>query len=310
MIKQFLGVVLLFSFTQIFGRDLSKDTLPAALCGEWYNPQNGNLLFGFYSKAAVYHEQVWKYSSIDQKGKQIFINLINDNGQNAALKIRLKKTNAFITVAGGTAVTCTNQLTDCHFEHNIPEFTDPVLKQDTICFSGYIVDYNGGEGRVSLATDDLLAAGRKNYSTDVRSDGYFSIKIPQTNPVVLLVTTPVYPVFPYIEPGKNLFVILTPDNKVVYAGDGAPLAREDQMLRNSNRAYLPYLSNFYADIKGMTPEQYKNYFTSVERKATSFIDSLFTVKSISPRIYQMHKLDIRFTIAQYLLSYNQIMQQL
>lgn len=310
MIRKIWFTVLFFIAAQTFGQSLSKDTIPAELYGEWYNKKNGDLLCGFYNKAVVYHEQVWKYDAIKKKGKQALVEISNDSGQKVTLKVKIRKSAISVSSSDGGLTACTNKLSDCHITHDLPEFTEPVLKQDTIYFSGYIVDYNGGEDKVSLGTDDLLGGGYKNYRTDVQPNGYFSIKIPQTHPVVLLATTPVCPIFPYIEPGKNLFVILAPDNRIVYAGDGAPLAREDQMLRNSNRAYLPYLSNFYADIKGMTPEQYKNYFIAVQRKAESFIDSLFAAKSISPRIYQMHKLDIRFTIAQYLLSYNQSMQQI
>ena len=75
MIKKLLLVILFFTATHSFSRNLTENHLPTELYGEWYNPENGDLLFGFYNNNAVYNEQVWRYNCIEKKGKDVFINI-------------------------------------------------------------------------------------------------------------------------------------------------------------------------------------------------------------------------------------------
>ncbi|MDE1191719.1 MAG: basic secretory protein-like protein [Arachidicoccus sp.] len=306
--KAIVTIILVLIAECLSSQGLAKNKLPAELYGEWYNPKNGDLLFGFYNNNAVYHEQVWKYSSIEKKGEQIFINIVDDNGEKLFLKIKLRKTNASIDTAKGSSIDCTKQLSDCHIQHNIPEFTAPVFKEDYIFFSGLIADYDGEEKNFMVTSDQLFENQQKIYLVTIQSNGYFSVAIPQTNPTVLLAFTPVQSVFPYVAPGSHLFTIIKPNRKIIFAGDGAPLAREDQFLRETNRIYLNDPTEYLDKFKGLLPEDYKKYFLSEQIKTEKVLDSIYAAKTISPAIYQMHKLDLKYATYQYLLSYNSYMK--
>ncbi|MFT4154962.1 basic secretory protein-like protein [Parafilimonas sp.] len=309
MTRKILFTVLFFIAVQTFGQSLSKDTIPAELYGEWYNKKNGDLLYGFYSKAVVCHEQVWKYDAVKKKGKQALIEISNDSGQKIMLKVEIKKSAISIGPADGRLTACANKLSGCHITHDLPEFTAPVFKEGVIYFSGLIADYNGDEKNFMVASDQLFESQQKLYLVTIQPNGYFSVAIPQANPTVLLAFTPVQPVFPYVIPGSHLFTIIKPNHEIAFAGDGAPLAREDEFLRKTNQVYLSDPAEHLENIKGLSPEQYKEYLLAGQRKADAVLDSVYAAKTISPGIYQMHKLDIKYATYQYLLSYNIYMKQ-
>ena len=309
MVKKILFIVLCFTAVQTFGQNLSKDTVPAKLYGEWYNKKNGDLLYGFYNKAVVYHEQVWKYAAIKKNDKQVLIEIFNDSGQKIALNIKIKKSTIVINPSDGESAACTNKLSDCYVVHDLPEFTAPVFKEGFIYFSGLIADYDGDAKNFIVTSDQLFEGQQKLYLVTIQPDGYFSVEIPQTNPTVLLAFTPVQPVFPYVMPGGHLFVIIKSNHEIVFGGNGAALAREDQFLRETKQVYLSDPADHLGEIKGAPPEQYKKYFLAGQRKAEAVLDSIYATKTISPAIYQMHKLDIKYATYQYLLSYNIYMKQ-
>lgn len=309
MVKRIWFIILCFIAGQTFGQRLVKNTIPAELYGEWYNKKNGDLLCGFYNKAAVYEEQVWSYAAIKKKGRQVFIEIFNHAGQKVKLHVKIEKSTVIVSLPNGEPTACTNNLSDCHVAHDLPEFTAPVFKEGVIRFSGLIADYTGNEKGFLVTSDELFEGQQKYYLLPVLPNGYFSVTIPQTNPIVLLAFTPVQNVFPYVVPGSHLFVVIKPNHEIAFGGDGAPLAREDEFLRKTNQVYLPDPADDLEKIKGFPPEQYKKYFLAWQQKAEAVLDSIYATKAISPGIYQMHRLDIKYATYQYLLSYNIYMKQ-
>lgn len=281
-------------------------TLPTDLYGEWYKQDGGNLELGLYEKAAIYKAQVWHYNSIKTKARKNLIELVNTLGNKITLNIKTHKSNMSLHASSGNHAKLTSDRSKCHIVHDLPIFTAPVLRTDTIYYSGYMEDYEG-DSYIDISTDNLMTGEKIYYHEKIAADGTFNIKIPNTNPVVLDVANAFAPDYTYIEPGKKLLAIFTKKRGIKYTGNAAPLVEEMNIFTKKSE-YLLDPINYLDKLAGKTPEQYKSFFQKYKKKEEAFLDSIYRAKSISPKTFQIQKLNIHYAIASYLLRYTNIIQ--
>ncbi|PZP51606.1 MAG: hypothetical protein DI598_02835 [Pseudopedobacter saltans] len=306
----FFTFVCLLLFSTVSAQ--KKIIIDSSLHGEWFNMDNGNFQYAFYDKNAIYRETVWYYDDVSKQGKKIEIKLHNRNGEAILLKIKEDRKRTIIESSNKEKGKYSRRLKDCKVQHNLPAYTAPVIGNDTVYFSGYVYNRRPQDSTINVSSynfiNRMLGMYKDEFSTKIDLDGYFSLKLPVIRPGIIEINVANTPDYIYVEPGKKLFVIYE-HGFPIYGGEGGLLARENFPF-NWNYKYLLDPINYPNKLKGLTPEKFKDFFLTEQKEEQAYLDSINVSGSISPRTYQMQRLNIQYFTAASLCDYYSIMEQL
>ncbi|MBN2164908.1 MAG: redoxin family protein [Marinilabiliaceae bacterium] len=286
----------------------SKDDLPkSALNGSWFNTSNGNWEFSCLDSVVIYNSKIWQIDGNKPFSKKGTLKLKNGN-ETLTMNYQVKGNKLLIGQNEMHLLDRESRYENVKNPSNPPMFEKPVFKMDTAILSGY---YYGYDPRIGFKTgmiyvDNILTGDQENYLITIRNDGFFSVKIPLYYPHEAYVRLEHCPYIMFLEPGKEVFVLIdlkrfTP---ALVMGANARLIGE----YNSNIRSELYMNRFYDDINDkvldMTPVDYKVYNLARKQDDMKVLEELFKQGKLSDRYYQVMKAQIPAYYYRNILHYH------
>ncbi len=179
--------------------------------------------------------------------------------------------------------------------------------QQPAVYSGSIKGYTATAGfKTGKVFVNNVTTGRQEmYLIDISPSGKFSVEIPLKYNNEVWISFPFFQGTVYLEPGKELvhdFDISIPAKvSSVFRNDGGVVNNDF----NKVRAITQYNWNkVYADIYGLTPEEYKAYFLAIQAEKLAAVENLSKTERLSKKAVQLATADIKYDIAIELMNFN------
>jgi len=285
--------------------EMFKSVVPDNMKGNWFRSDNAQWTISLLDSVAVYKSQVWRclrYSEQMGTGKL----LLKNGSGNLTLFV---KSTGNSTCQMGESATRLVTYSLMPNESVIPAANDvfklPILKSDTAIYCGYIKGFNSRfpQRTGMMAVNDVLEGQQKKILLNISEDGTFIVKIPHTNPQMVIVRIPFFNETIFIEPGKKTFHLIDTGNKSnpnLFMGDNARINADLFKLKNFSSFNYDQLTNKVLDF---SPEQYKFYIQEFQKRDLSSIDGFAHKNSLSAKAIQIKKLELNYQYFLYIMEY-------
>jgi thiol-disulfide isomerase/thioredoxin len=285
----------------------SKAAIPDELRGHWFNTENGEWEISLLDTVVVYQKKLWNYAGVKFKNHEGSISIKNKNSK-SELTVKLDKDGHLILrtssktsfILGRDALTIRKAL-----KGNEDLFSPPAFKYDSVAISGYLKGYSPRIGSTTgtIYVNNLLTSNQDNYLIRLSDNGYFSVKIPFYYPHEVFVRSELINGILYLEPGKDLFIMIDPElsDLPLFMGENALLNSDLHELRKIN-AYN--YEDIQEHILNMSPDMYKTYITNLKDKELRMLDSLTKSRPFTAKAIQVRGMSIFYRHAYNLMDYN------
>lgn len=289
----------------VIKEDQSIIRLPKELRGNWLLADGSNRWdYGFNGKNAIVERKVWKYKSVDQKGKKYTITLENNN-DTKTVYAKLGK-NGIVSLGNST-----NELVN----YSLEKVFDPDVKiQDDMVFN--TIDFDLGSTTYSgvvkgfsdnfeqktgmVYVDNPFIGDQESHLIKINDDGSFKTNFPITHPQTVFVRMPNGAFSVFVEPNKETFHYLD-GSKSFFMGDNAKI--------NTDLLALKDIQNI-VDIKvrkeigTLSPEEYKSICIEMNEENLKKLDAFQKNNHISNKALQIKNWDLKLQFYQSLLGYD------
>jgi thiol-disulfide isomerase/thioredoxin len=157
-----------------------------------------------------------------------------------------------------------------------------------------------------LIVNNVVTGLREMHLIDIQPDGVFSVNFPLTGNQECWVAFPFFNSPVYFEAGKKLVqdfnIADIPKVSSVFTGNGAAINNDINKVRPILMEYN--WDAMYADIYGLTPEQYKAYFLRLQDHKLALIDSVAKTAGMSKTAYDLAWRSVKYEVASTLIYYN------
>lgn len=282
----------------------SKSLLPNFIYTSWYNKNNSDLEFAFFNKEVVYNNKVWSYKNIVKKTNSANTTISITNGKETKqLSISGLKNNTISLTIDNKTIQLSKNQADCKRTINKKTYQLPIFKNDSATFSGYIKNYSPklATKTLMLYVDNIISGKQENQIIAIQKNGYFSTKVGIYHPGRVLLRSDISNENDiYLEPGKELFLVIGDEN-TRYVGE---LAQLNEDLSRLNKIDLFNYDDMQKKIVNMKPNDYKTYLLDLQKTELSKLDSIHQLGTLSEKAYQVKKLDIVYSYANHIIEYN------
>lgn len=275
--------------------------IPEFLNTEWYERSSGKTAYAFYDSVAISGGMIFKYGSFRKKDKDGYMVLLRSGRQQVELSIRRLSDSVIRITKNGLSAIYLNDRKGCTIKHDDSLFAAPVLKGGSTLFSGYVKNYNAKRfpRNLMLYVDNILTGSQENVLVEIASDGHFSVDIPLYNEEEVFSMYGNSHDQMYLEPGKQLFVILGTD-EVHFMGNLAGINDDLQKLKDLH--LFDY--NRVSGAPVMAPDSFKTYVFDCGKREMHIIDSLYARKEIGRKAFQVKQIEERYRYLNLAMEYH------
>ena len=285
--------------------ELFKSIIPEKITGNWFRSDNAQWEISLFDSVAVYKSQVWKYLQYSEKQGTGKIKLKNGS-KNFDLYIKTSDNGTcLIGETPSKLVNCTHTPDESVIPADKESFKLPVFKLDIAVYSGYIKGFNPRFPQKTgmVYVNDVLTGKQNSFLITISDNGTFTVKIPHTNPQMVMVRFPFAIENIFIEPGKTIFHLIDNGSRFnvnLFMGDNA--------RTNSDLLKLKDIFSFKYDqmtkkIPNLSPEDYKAYIQDLQQKDIASVDEFAKVHSISAKAIQIKKVELIYRYSSYKTEY-------
>jgi thiol-disulfide isomerase/thioredoxin len=152
-----------------------------------------------------------------------------------------------------------------------------------------------------LIVNDILAGNQESFLMEIGPDGRFGREIPMYNPEEVIMEYGNSMEQLYLEPGKQLVVILGGD-EVQFMGNLASVNADLQKVANL------HLFDYNGVSKGpvMSPDSFRTYVFNCGKREMHIIDSLYARKEIGRKAFQVKQIQERYSYLNIAMEYHYI----
>ena len=285
----------------------SKAAIPKELQGHWFNTDNGEWEISLLDTVVVYQKKLWNYASVKFKNREGSISIKNKNSK-IELPVKLDKDGYLILEAPTkTPIILGKDALTIRKAQKADEdlFKPSAFKYDSVVFSGYLKGYSPRTGVTTgtLYINNILTSNQDNFLIRISDNGYFSVKIPYYYPHETFVRSDLITGSIYLEPGKDLFIMIDPDltDLPLFMGENALLNADFHEL---NKIKVYNYQDLQEKILNMSPVMYKTYFLDLKNKELNLLDSLTKSRPFKAKAIQLKKIGIIYKCAYNLMDYS------
>lgn len=286
--------------------------------GNWLTTDSSNdWAFGFYDSVAIMNNRIYRYETIQQKGKRLIISLINEKGDGETLTLSLQKDgNCAIQKEKGEKQVFTRTNKTAKAKKQEAEFTQ-FFHTDTVRLQGYLKGYTpqlGFETGLIYLSNHLT---REDYPTviTIHPDGSFESRFVINHPIESSIVFANISIPFYVEPGQTLTVYLDwedilaksrarnqnyPIKNTLYMGPSAAISQTINIHDNLFNINYDELSKAR---KELSPNQYKAQQQPIFQRWQQLADSLIQVNNYSGKMAHLIKNKVKLTIGNCLFDF-------
>jgi thiol-disulfide isomerase/thioredoxin len=285
----------------------TASVVPQDLLGNWLNISTGELAVSFYDSVAVYKSKPWSYSNVKlKKGKGSIV--LKNKGNVIELFVNLdKKGLCKIGEKQDNLINCSkNPKQIVKAANGEKPYELPVFKIDSATYSGYFKGYStrlGGK-TLSVHVNDIIVGNQNTFVAEISENGFFSIKVPMYYPGEVYVRSQFYNGSVYLEPGKNLFQVIDPEDTEsasLFMGESAGINSDLRRLESI------YSFNYYEmrnKIVDMKAADYKTYCQNLLKKDMKALDSAMQTHTIGAKAFQIKKMELEYRYFNDMMEYS------
>jgi len=285
--------------------DLYKSIIPEKLSGNWFRSDNAQWEISLLDSAAIYKSKVWKCLKYEEKEGMGTLRLKNASKN---LTLFTKPGENGTCMIGETSLKM-SQYTNVPDESVIPvdneTFKLPVFKMDTAIYCGYVRNFSPRYPQRTgiVYVNNVLSGQQDPYTYKISDNGYFEVKIPHTNPQIVLVRSPFSTETIFIEPGKRIFQFIDTGNKTqqtLFMGDNARV--------NSDLIRVKDIDSFNVNemrekILDFTPKQYQLYCENSLIRDLNKLKEFTQEHRICGKTNQLWSIHLNYRSAEQVLGY-------
>ena len=289
----------------------SKPFLPEKLKGNWFSIINSKWEISLFDSIAIYKSQVWNLQNIAEKDGSSKISL-KKGARKISLYLKTEKENLLVSEDGVNFLKLAAE-PDCSLKpKDLELFKLPLLKNDTAVFSGFIKNFNKNEQRTGIVyVNDVLQGAQVPFQFYVSDNGYFSLKIPHTNPQIVIAKIPsgtenIFTENIFIEPGKEIFQLIDQGNRnsrPLFMGENARVNQDLYLVKN---LYTPLSTKMMDSILSLTPERYKSDYEKNLANDLNKLKEFGLKEGICSKTEVLWGLVLKYRMAVALLEYERL----
>lgn len=289
----------------------SKSAVPKEFYGHWFNTADGEWIISLLDTVVVFDKNLWKYDVIKGNSREVTISI---SGKSLKTDLRLKADkdgHLTLTTPSKAPLVLGKDVLAIRKSLKRDEelFTSPVFKYDSVVFSGYLKGYTKRTGVTAgtLYVNNILTGAQDNFLIRIAGNGYFSVKIPLYYPHDVLARCDLISGSFYLEPGKDLFMMIDPDQPdlPLFMGENALLNADYRILADISAFNYKWISG---KILGITPSDYKDYLLEVKKKELNMLDSVTATRPFTAKGVQLKKLGITYRNLYSMLEYSMLVE--
>ncbi|GAA3586978.1 TlpA disulfide reductase family protein [Flavivirga amylovorans] len=288
----------------VINEDKSILRLPKALRGNWMLTDGSNQWhYGLYSKRAVIDKTIWKYKSIEVKGKKYTIVLEKGSTIKTVYAKLLKNDKVGFGESRKKSQSYSlKKVNNPNYKlANNVEYTEPIFNLDSTTYSGFVKGFTtrAEQKTGTIHINNAFSGHQDSYLIKIADDGSFSVKFPITHPQSAFVRMPngAYSVF--VEPGKETFHCID-GKESFFMGDCAQVNSDLQALE-----FIKYFNSRKTreNIGITSPEDYKKVCLDVRDKELNTLKEYANNHFVSAKAFQIKNIQIELTAYQNALGY-------
>jgi hypothetical protein len=279
------------------------------LFGNWYNINSGDWEFSLLDTAVVYKNSVWSYSGFNPEEKKGTI-ILGKDSESLVLNYKCKGKQLFL----GESTDNMNVLDRDSRYHTVadptnpPVFKKPVLKPDTAIVKGYCYGFSTkmSSRTATIYVDNILTDKQNNHLVKIEDDGTFKVEIPTLHPQEVYVRMQGNAPRLYLEPGKEVFVLLNfkSNESPLIMGANARLMSELMNLKWDNYYMSRFYREIYNNILDMSAEEYKLFCMMKKEDDLAILRQNVKQYNLSDKYNQVMEKDIRGFYNRNVLHYH------
>ncbi len=292
----------------IWLKSFTGRTVPKELKGNWYNRKTGDWELSFLDTTAVYKSKVWQLDTEKLKDGEGIVSLKdNKNAINLYLK-KGKKGNYLIGESPKSLKEFCSTIKGLEFKSNDTPYQVPVFKNDSAVIGGYI---NGFFPRmptpaqpVNINVEDILIGKQNTFRLKISQNGTFSMKIPLNYPhiISLWVVGEAFKVF--LEPGKELFVMLDVNNLRMGKSFMGELGRLNADLLRMEKINSFDFNEMQKKVLELKPNEYKKWLLDLKQNDLDALEAFAKEHTLSAKALQVKKLELEYSCDFQLMNYS------
>ena len=286
--------------------ELFQSILPENLSGNWFRGDNAQWEISLFDSVAVYKSQVWKYKKYTEENGLSKITMNNGKKEMTIYAKLADNKTCMIGETSGKLVKYTSKPIPSAKVASNETFKLPILKLDTAIYSGYIKGYSPRCGIKTgmLFLNNAIEGDQNSYTIQIGDNGFFTLKVPMTNPQIVFIPQLSSSTQVLLEPGKTLFQLIDFGSKgrsSLFMGDNA---RINSDLSQLNKIYSFDYQKMQEKILDFTPEEYKIWCLDGLKKDLDSLDKFEVNSKISSKALQVEKLILEQRYATNVMSYS------
>ena len=289
----------------IWLKPFSGHSLAKEIMGNWYNKENGNWELSFFDTTAIYKNKVWQLGTEKFRNGEGSVSLKNKKDK---IILYLKKANKGSYMIGESPKLlkefCSN-ITGLDFKSSDEPFKLPVFKNYSAVFSGYIKGYlpRIGVKTANVYVNDILTGQQNSFLLEISEDGTFSVKVPFCYPHSIYIRSDLMVEFVYLEPGKELFMMLDlsshPAEKL-FMGELGRLNTDLLRIEKINNFDYDEMQKKVLELKS---DGYKKWLLDLKQKDLDALDTFSKQHFLSAKALQVKKQELEYSYDIQMMSY-------
>lgn len=284
--------------------------LPRELLGNWLRTDGSNKWeYGLHNDRAIIDRTIWKYKSIQKKGKYFIVSLENDGkeriiyakpGKDNTLKLGFNKKNLTKYSQKRTEVKSYTSANDKAYDEA------DLFKMDTAIYAGIVRNYKSSRDQKTamVYVNNIFTGNQDSYLVEIKEDGSFSVEIPISYPQEVFIRFKYNYATIMLEPGKQTWQLLnsTKRKDVYFAGDCAQLNSDLTILNtfSYDRAYSSLRKTVKNTSLDVYAEKCKEIFEKQKNKFAKVRENQF----LSKKTIQVMEHKLEYGYYENVLSYD------
>ena len=291
----------LFNGRKVYGIDYrwENKAFPKSLLGNWYDRSTGRLAF-VITPDRILHDA--RMATIEGGNQEAGTIELSEAGLSKTFYYQSKDGEQVLGFQSSQLSSYTQGLSLCQVRPSKQGYDNYPYQKGSSRIRGYIEGFNqlGLSKSIRFLVRDPLLDKQVTRLAEIAADGSFDIQLPVYGPTQPILSSEYLTKTLYVEPGKDLFVVIKGAEEPLFMGELAAL--NDDMRYIYQRIKIN-TGNFRAGIGLKDPMTLQNSLLAQKDSAFVKLNALYREGKVSKKAYQTAQANIKYLTAYTILQH-------
>ena len=297
----------LFNGRRIYGIDYlwENKAFPKSLLGNWYDKSTGRLSFVITPERVIHDGKLATIKSGELEADAI---LLSEDGVEKKLYYQSSHNGGDVLLLGFQSSQLTSYTQDPSLCQSAPSkdgYDNHQYKKGSSTIRGFIEGYNqlGLSKSLRFLLRDPLLDKQVTRLAEIAADGSFEIQMPIYGPAQPTLVSEYLTKTLYVEPGKDLFVIIKGAEEPLFMGDLSELNDDMRFLYQRLKINT---GNFHAGIGLKDPMVLQKALLGQKDSLDRLLDAIYKEGKVSKKAYQTAQTSLKYWTAYTILQHESL----